>query len=114
MVGGALAVYFSLGGPLWLLVVLGLAPDLSMLAYLAGPRVGSWGYNTVHTYVLPLAVAGIGVWTDWMLAVQIAAIWAGHIGLDRLAGYGLKFESGFKDTHLRTQPAPIAAVGNTE
>lgn len=107
-----LAVYITLGGPLWLLLVLGLAPDLSMLAYLAGPRIGSLGYNVVHTYTLPLALGAFGIWNDTVLAVQVAAIWAGHIGLDRLAGYGLKFESGFKDTHLGSQPAPVAVLGD--
>jgi len=48
----ALAAYL---GPLWLLAVLALAPDLSMLGYLAGPRIGSYAYNLVHTYVLSLA-----------------------------------------------------------
>ena len=106
----ALGVYLELGGPLWLLVVLGLAPDLSMLAYLAGPRAGSRGYNLAHTYVLPLALAAIGLWSGTALVVQVAAIWAAHIGLDRLAGYGLKYPSGFKDSHLNAQPVPIAAL----
>jgi len=43
-------------------------------------------------------------------ALLIALIWAGHIGADRLLGYGLKFESGFTNTHLSTQPDPIAAI----
>lgn len=110
----ALAAYFLLGGPLWLLVVLALAPDLSMLAYLAGSRLGSLGYNVAHTYALPLGLAGLGLWFEAVLALQVAAIWAAHIGLDRLAGYGLKYETGFKDTHL-SAPAElaVAAVDDT-
>lgn len=96
----ALAVYFALDGPVWLLVVLALAPDLSMIGYLAGPRVGSATYNVVHTYVLPLSLAGAGVWLGSTLAIQVAAVWTAHIGVDRLVGYGLKYPSGFKDTHL--------------
>jgi hypothetical protein len=46
---GALAVYFALGGPWWLLVVLALAPDLAMVGYLAGPTVGALSYNTAHS-----------------------------------------------------------------
>jgi hypothetical protein len=107
-----LAVYLSLGGPLWLLAVLALAPDLSMVGYLAGPRIGSLSYNLVHTYTLPLALAGAGVWAGTELAVLVAAVWAGHIGADRLLGYGLKHETGFRDTHLSRQqaPAPVAAA----
>ena len=110
----ALGVYFTLEGPLWLLLVLALAPDLSMLAYLAGPRTGSLGYNVFHTYTLPLALGGLGFWTDTRLAVLVAAVWASHIGADRLVGYGLKYESGFGDTHLSTQPAPVAALEGRE
>lgn len=108
--GLALGAYFSLDGPIWLLVALGLAPDLSMLGYLAGPRTGSLVYNVVHTYTVPVALGGVGFWIGVDLAVLVAAIWAGHIGADRLFGYGLKFESGFKETHLSIQPAPIAAL----
>lgn len=103
----ALAGYFTLDGPLWLLAVLALAPDLSMLGYLGGNRVGSLCYNAAHTYTVPLAVGAVGLWADARLAVLVAAIWAGHIGADRLVGYGLKYASGFTQTHLSTQPAPV-------
>ena len=78
-----------------------------MVGYLAGPRLGSLSYNVVHTYTLLLALGALGFWGDIRLALLVALIWIGHIGADRLVGYGLKFESGFKDTHLSTQPAPI-------
>jgi hypothetical protein len=111
--GAALAValgwYVTLDGPLWLLAVLALAPDLSMLGYLAGPKVGSLSYNVVHTYTGPLALAAVGFWADARLALLVALVWVGHIGADRLFGYGLKFDSGFKQTHLSAQPAPTAA-----
>ncbi|WP_276257871.1 DUF4260 domain-containing protein [Haloglomus litoreum] len=106
VLGGALGGYFTLDGPLWLLALLALAPDLSMVGYLAGPRVGSLSYNVVHTYTLPLALGGVGAWADIRFAMLVAAVWAGHIGADRLFGYGLKYETGFRDTHLSTQPMP--------
>lgn len=110
----ALAVYFSLDGPLWLLAVLALAPDLSMAGYLAGPAIGSRVYNVFHTYTVPLVVAGAGVWTGTTLAVLVATVWAGHIGADRLVGYGLKYEDDFKHTHLSgsapTGPASESAT----
>lgn len=108
--GAALGAYFWLDGPLWLLAVLTFAPDLSMGGYLAGARIGSYCYNVVHTYTLPIVLAGLGVQFGATTAVLVAAVWAGHIGADRLLGYGLKHESGFKDTHLSTQPAPLAAL----
>lgn len=81
-----------------------------MIGYLAGTRVGSLNYNVVHIYTLPLAIGGLGFWANIRMAFLIALIWAGHIGADRFVGYGLKFESGFKNTHLSTQPAPVEAV----
>ncbi len=32
--------------------------------------------------------------------VSLSLIWGGHIGLDRLVGYGLKLQGGFAYTHL--------------
>lgn len=110
----SLGGYFTLGGPLWLLAALALAPDLSMLGYLAGPRLGSLSYNVVHTYTLPLALGAAGFWGDSRIALLVALVWAGHIGVDRLFGYGLKFESGFTDTHLSSQPAPISALTESD
>jgi hypothetical protein len=97
----AIALYFDAGYGWVLLVVLALAPDLSMLGYLAGPRAGAIAYDAVHAYALPIALAVVGVLAGFDLAVQLALIWVAHIGADRLIGYGLKYPSGFKDTHLQ-------------
>ncbi|QSG13091.1 hypothetical protein HSBGL_2691 [Halapricum desulfuricans] len=110
----ALAAFFVLDGPLWLLAVLALAPDLAMVGYLAGPEVGSLSYNTAHTYVLPAALGGAGLYADVTTAVLVALIWGAHIGADRAVGYGLKYSSGFKDTHLSIQPAPVSAFVDHE
>ena len=97
----AVTLYFHLGSPWWLLVVLALAPDLSMLGYLAGPMAGAIAYDLAHTYVAPVALGAIGVLADGELAVELALIWAAHIGVDRALGYGLKYPTGFHDTHLQ-------------
>lgn len=110
---GALVVYFIQDGPVWLLIVLGLAPDLSMFGYLLGPRRGSHIYNVVHTYVSPLVLAGVALFFEAHFGLLVALIWIGHIGADRLVGYGLKFETGFTDTHLRSQPVPVASVDDS-
>ena len=97
----AVALYFHLGYPWWLLVVLALAPDLSMVGYLAGPVAGSLAYDMAHTYAVPVAIGVVGVLADADVPVQVALIWITHIGVDRAIGYGLKYPSGFKDTHLQ-------------
>lgn len=98
---GSLILYFDAGFGWLLLVVLVLAPDLSMLGYLGGPRLGSLTYDAVHTNVGPVALAVVGLVGGYETALQIALIWLAHIGLDRLLGYGLKYPTGFKDTHLQ-------------
>ncbi len=92
---------YRVNGGGWLMFgVLLLAPDLSMLGYLAGPQVGAAIYNTFHTYAMPAVVGALGMIFASPLTVAVALIWFAHIGMDRTVGYGLKFPSSFKDTHL--------------
>ncbi len=97
----AVALYFHLGYPWWLLLALALAPDLSMVGYAAGPAAGAVAYDAAHTYAIPVALGVVGVFADADLAVQVALVWATHIGVDRAIGYGLKYPTGFQDTHLQ-------------
>jgi hypothetical protein len=97
----AIAVYFHEGYPWWLFVALVLAPDLSMVAYVGGISIGAATYNAAHTYALPVVLAAIGVIAGAEVAVQVGLIWLAHIGIDRAIGYGLKYPTGFKDTHLQ-------------
>ena len=97
----ALVIYFWVGHAWWLLLLLALAPDLAMVAYAAGPRLGAAAYDVVHTYALPVALGAAGVVADRDAVVAVALIWLSHIGVDRAIGYGLKYPSGFKDTHLQ-------------
>jgi Domain of unknown function (DUF4260) len=94
----ALYAHAGLSWPLFALLL--LAPDLAMLAYLAGPRAGALVYNLAHTYALALPLALAGFFVGSAVASAPALIWIAHIGLDRMLGYGLKYASGFGDTHL--------------
>jgi len=97
----AIIGYWLLGGGWLMFVVLLLVPDLSIGGYLAGNRIGAMTYNTVHTYLAPAAL-GLVAWAlhapAWV--PLIALIWAAHIGMDRVLGFGLKYPAGFKPTHL--------------
>jgi hypothetical protein len=97
----ATALYFHGDHAWWLYVVLALAPDLSMAGYAAGTRVGALSYNTAHTYALPVALGAVGVLADANGLVAVSLIWLAHIGADRVLGYGLKYPTNFKDTHLQ-------------
>ena len=97
----SVVLYFHADYPWWLLVVLVLAPDLSMLGYAAGPTIGAVAYDVAHTYTLPVVLGAIGVVADAETAVKLSLIWLIHIGVDRAVGYGLKYPNGFKETHLQ-------------
>jgi hypothetical protein len=55
----------------------------------------------VHTYTLPALLMALALATQWPLGVQLALIWFAHIGMDRTVGYGLKYPTEFKDSHLQ-------------
>jgi len=93
-------IYARMGVSWWLFAALWLAPDLSMLGYLAGPCRGARIYNAFHTYVAPGVLALCSLLPGAHGALPLALIWANHIGVDRLLGFGLKYGDGFGFTHL--------------
>jgi hypothetical protein len=93
-------LYARTGAGWWLFAALWLAPDLSMLGYLAGSCWGARCYNAVHTYVVPAALALSALLLNAPALLPFALIWVNHIGVDRLMGYGLKYSDGFGWTHL--------------
>lgn len=78
-----------------------LAPDLSMLGYLANVRVGAGVYNFVHTFVATGVLFAIAILASRRQLLPVALIWTAHIGFDRMLGFGLKYPTRFKDTHLQ-------------
>ena len=90
----------------WLLfAILFLTPDLFMLGYLVNVRLGAATYNLVHTLTLPFVLLLASYIEHWHLTPAIALIWIAHIAADRLLGYGLKYPTYFKDTHLQHIPS---------
>ncbi len=77
-----------------------LAPDLSFLGYLAGERIGAVAYNAAHSYLGAVIVLGASAYFAAPSLFAAGLIWCAHIGFDRALGYGLKYASGFGDTHL--------------
>lgn len=87
-------------GSWWLFAWLLLAPDLSMAGYLAGPTIGARAYNLMHNYVVPIFLALYGLSVGRADVVPYALIWTAHIGIDRMLGFGLKYDDAFRHTHL--------------
>jgi hypothetical protein len=101
LLAGALAFYFAgLDEPWWLVPLLLLAPDLLMVGYAASSRVGAVLYDLAHSYPAPALLGAVATVADEPLWQGVALIWFAHIGMDRALGYGLKYETDFRDTHL--------------
>ena len=97
--------------PWWVYLLLALGPDIGMLGYLVGPRMGAFTYNLLHHKGMALLVAIVG-----MSSVALSMMWGtppfghtllmvsiilyGHSSLDRIFGYGLKYGDSFQHTHL--------------
>lgn len=93
-------LYARSGASWWLFAALWLTPDLSMLGYLAGPDLGARIYNSIHAYATPATLLVCALLLGVHALVPVGLIWANHISIDRLLGYGLKYRSGFGWTHL--------------
>jgi Domain of unknown function (DUF4260) len=51
--------------------------------------------------VIPLALAGAALGFRQSGLIAFALIWLAHVGADRALGFGLKYPTLFKDTHLQ-------------
>jgi hypothetical protein len=77
-----------------------LAPDLSFTGYAFGAKTGAWVYNLAHHKGIAIALYLTGCYI-MMPQLQLAGVVLfSHSCIDRLFGYGLKYEKGFKFTHL--------------
>jgi hypothetical protein len=100
LLAASVAAYAGLDGGWPRFLLLFLLPDLSFLGYVWGPRLGAAAYNLMHSYALPLALVVTAEVLGALPLLLVALIWLAHIGFDRLLGYGLKYPTGFQETHL--------------
>jgi len=84
----------------WWFPALLLVPDLSMIGYAFGNKVGAWVYNVIHHRGLAIAVYLLGIYFANAAIQLTGVILFSHSSMDRMFGYGLKYEQGFKFTHL--------------
>jgi hypothetical protein len=105
--------YAHTGASWWLFAGLWLLPDLSMLGYLGGPRLGARIYNAIHSYVTPATLAAMSILLKSPALLPYAFVWVNHIGVDRMMGYGLKYPQGFGWTHLGRLGKLRGAVSET-
>lgn len=84
----------------WVFPACILLPDLSMIGYLANPKIGAWLYNFFHHKLVAITIFVFGFWLGNSLLTLAGVILFGHSAMDRIFGYGLKFDDNFKNTHL--------------
>lgn len=100
MFGLVLFVLYHFQAAWWWYLILFIGPDISMLGYLGGNKIGAACYNLFHHKGVAVAVFITGVLLPHLLVQIIGIVLFGHSSMDRLFGYGLKTNEGFKYTHL--------------
>ncbi|GGB69587.1 hypothetical protein GCM10007424_06950 [Flavobacterium suaedae] len=98
--GLAIYLFSVLNYEWWWFLVLILAPDLSMLGYVFGNKAGAWSYNFFHHTAVAIVCYIVGLFIRNETLQLIGVILFAHSRMDRMFGYGLKYEKGFKFTHL--------------
>jgi hypothetical protein len=114
ILAAATLAYAHMGLTWWAFAALLLIPDVSMLGHLVSPAAGAASYNATHTLTTPAILAGLGALLGSHLAVSLAVIWIAHIGIDHMFGYGLKYATGFVDTHLGPRLADGSACAGRD
>jgi len=84
----------------WWYPALILLPDISMVGYVAGNKVGAATYNFVHHKAVAIVIYIAGLYWQNEVLQLAGLILFGHSSMDRMMGYGLKTNAGFKFTHL--------------
>lgn len=77
-----------------------LLPDISMIGYMVNTKVGAWLYNFFHHKLIAIIFLVFGFGLNNSLLILSGVILFGHSAMDRIFGYGLKFNDNFKNTHM--------------
>lgn len=93
-------LFSLLNYPWWWFLALILAPDFSMIGYAFGDKTGAVLYNFFHNRSVAVVVYLAGIYLSSNIFQLAGVILFAHSSMDRMMGYGLKYEQGFKFTHL--------------
>ena len=93
-------LFLPLPYPWWFYPLFFFAPDLSMAGYIAGPRLGAITYNLIHHKAIALSLFVSGAFLHIPVISLFGVLTLGHSSLDRVLGYGLKYNDSFNHTHL--------------
>lgn len=84
----------------WWFFGLLLAPDIGAVGYLFGNKIGAISYNLLHHKGIAILLYLAGIYFSTEVLQLGGIILFSHAALDRIFGYGLKYQQGFKFTHL--------------
>lgn len=100
MFGLSIYLFSLLFLPWWYFPLYILAPDIGMLGYVINARIGAFTYNVFHSKLLAIVILLLGYVSDNHMVIFSGIVLFGHASLDRMLGYGLKYNTGFHHTHL--------------
>jgi hypothetical protein len=98
--------------PLWVWIPLFFAPDVSMLGYLLGTKVGAFTYNLFHHRAVAIVVIAAGLVLHMDAVIAGGLLLLAHSAFDRMMGFGLKYPDSFKNTHLGVMQPSAPAVAS--
>ncbi len=100
MLGLGIYLFSLLSFPWWLFLALFLLPDIGMVGYLINTRIGALTYNILHHKGVAICIYFVGLYLSNEFILLSGIMLFSHAAFDRILGYGLKYEKGFKYTHL--------------
>ena len=98
--GSTIWAYSRLALSWWTFGTFLLLPDIGMAGFAANTRLGSATYNSVHTETPPILLLCYGLAQNNKPVMGAALTWLAHIAMDRMLGFGLKYDDGFGVTHM--------------
>ncbi len=84
----------------WLYLLLFFSPDIGMAGYIINTKVGAFTYNLIHHKGIAALILLLGIYLENDYIILAALLLFAHAAFDRICGYGLKYEDGFKHTSL--------------
>ena len=93
------ALYFF-NAEWWYYLLLLLGPDISLIGYAGGNKMGAIIYNLFHHKGVAVILFVTGLLLPDKVIEITGIILFGHSSMDRVFGYGLKLKEGFNHTHL--------------